>query len=361
MTFTATVASSSATGSVEFYVDSTLAATETLSSGTATYTTSWSSAGSHSVYAVYEGDSTYATSTSSTLSVTVTSSTSSSTGTITLNVSPSTTTYGSGVALAAIVTPVGSTGTVTFYDESLSSTIGTATLSAQSVAALTVTSLSVGTHVIYATYSSLQSSTKTAIITSATAGGFTDGKSCGYTADGATGAYVLTTGTLIQSDDTYTTSTSDQNAICVTGTAAYLTLIDPTISSSAVTTVDGDSSWYGLDAAVLDYNGGNLTIDGGTITTSGAGGNMVYSYGTGTVTISNATLSSTSSGNGHGIYAAGAGTIVANNVTATSTGGPQLNRGHRQQRRHGDDQWRQLYGERRQVGRHLLHRRHHRL
>ena len=47
---------------------------------------------------------------------------------------------------------------------------------------------------------------------------------------------------------------------------------------------------------------------------------MLYSYGTGAVTISNATLSSTGSSNGHGIYAAGAGTVVANNVTATSTG-----------------------------------------
>jgi hypothetical protein len=253
------------------------------------------------------------------LSITVTSS--SSTGAISLNVSPSSATYGSGVALAAIVTPVGSSGEVTFFDETTSTTLGTATLGAQSVAALTVTNLAIGSHTIYANYSPLQSSTATATITSATTGSFTDSTACGYTSDGATGAYVLSTGTLITSDQTYSTSTSDQNAICVTGTKAYLTLLNPTITSSAITTVDGDSSFYGLDAAVLDYNGGDLTIDGGTITTSGSGGNMVYSYGTGTVTISNATLSSTSSDNGHGIYAAGAGTIVANNVTATSTGG----------------------------------------
>src|SRR6266568_533660 len=319
VTFTATVAPSDATGSVKFFVDSALASTKPLSSGTATYSMSWSSAGTHTIYAVYEGDSTNSSSTSNTLSIAVAFS--SSNATINLIVSPTSVSYGSGVALAAIVTPVGSSGEVTFYDESTSSTLGTATLSEQSVAALTTTSLSIGSHVIHASYSSLQSSSAAVTITSATSGSFINKTSCGYTSDGATGAYVLNSGTLITSDQTYSTSTSNQNAICVTGTKSYLTLVDPMINSSAITTSDGDSSWYGLDAAVLDYNGGNLTIDGGTIMTTGAGGNMVYSYGTGTVTISNATLSSTSSGNGHGIYAAGAGTIVANNVTAPSTGG----------------------------------------
>jgi hypothetical protein len=187
---------------------------------------------------------------------------------------------------------------------------------------MTTTTLAVGSHVIVAEYSSLTSSSTTVTITTATAGSFTADKACGYTADGATGLEVLTSGTLSLSNQSYTTSTADQNAVCITGTSTYLTLIDPTIVSSSVTTVDGDSSWYGLDAAVLDYNGGNLTIDGGTITTSGDGGNMVYSYGTGTVTISNATIAGTSSSasNEHGIYAAGAGTIVANNVTASSQG-----------------------------------------
>ncbi|MDR3727343.1 MAG: hypothetical protein P4K86_09905 [Terracidiphilus sp.] len=61
-------------------------------------------------------------------------------------------------------------------------------------------------------------------------------------------------------------------------------------------------------------------MDGATISTSSAAGNLVFSYGTGAVTISNSTITSTSSNNGHGIYAAGAGTVVANNVTASSTG-----------------------------------------
>ena len=328
-TLTATVAIAStgdtataATGTVDFYdtTTSTELGTGSLSSGTATLSTSLSTTGTHVIDAIYGGDSSYATSTSSTISVVIASSSSSS-STIMLSVSPTTVTYGTGVALAAIVTPVSSTGTVTFYDGSTE--IGTADLaSGSAVAALTTTSLAVGSHTITAKYSSLTSSSTAVTVTTASAGSFTSAAACGYATDGATGAEVLSTGTLITSDQSYSTSRADQNAICVTGTKSYLTLIDPTISSSSVTTVDGDSSWYGLDAAVLDYNGGDITIDGGAITTSGSGGNMLYSYGTGTITISNATLSSTttSTSNNHGIYAAGAGTIVANNVTASSAG-----------------------------------------
>jgi hypothetical protein len=315
-------AATAATGTVEFY-DATTSAnlgSGTVSSGTATLTTSLSAAETHDIEAIYSGDSTYATSTSGVIAILNTASSSSSTTTVTLSVSPATVTAGTGVGLAAIVTPLSSTGTVTFYDGSTS--IGTATLSSQAVAALTTTSLAASSHIITAKYSSVTSSSATVSVTTATAGSFTANKSCGYTADGATGAEVLSTGTLSTSSATYSTSTADQNSICVTGTSSYLTLIDPTIASSAATTVDGDSSWYGLDAAVLDYNGGVLTINGGTITTSGDGGNMVYSYGTGMVTISNATIQGTSSSasNEHGIYAAGAGTIVANNVTASSQG-----------------------------------------
>jgi len=332
VTLTAAVSPTAATGDVSFYDEttSTTLGAGTLSSGQAQLITSFSSSGSHVIEAIYSGDSTYATSTSSAVTIVVTSSSSSSS--MTLSVSPTTITYGSGAALIAVVTPVGSTGTVTFTDSSTSSTY-TATLSSQSVAVLTTTGLSVGSHKITASYGSLTSGTVTVTVTTATAGSFSSGVSCGYTSDGATGANVLKSGTLAATSGSYSTSASDQNAICVEGTSSYastyLTLIDPTISSSAVTTVDGDSSWYGLDAAVLLYNGGYLTIDGGTATTSGDGGNMVYSYASSsstpsTLTISNATISSTTTNtsNNHGIYAAGSSSavIVASNVTATSAG-----------------------------------------
>jgi hypothetical protein len=318
------VVSSEATGTVTFYSGSTSLGSATLSAGSASLSTTFSAAGSYSLTAVYGGDSTYATSTSAAIAETITSSSSTSTTTaITLSASPTTITYGTGTALTALVTPVGSSGTVTFTDTSTSKSLGFVTLSSQSVATLTETGLAVGSHIITATYSSLTSNSVSITVNSATSGSFTSDASCGYSKDSATAEYVFTSGTLSTSDTTYDLeSGTDENVLCLQGTSAYLTLLNPTIISKSAeeSSLDGDVSWYGLNAAVLDYNGGTLTIDGGTVTTSGAGGNMVYSYGTGTVTISNATLSSTSSNNGHGIYAAGAGTIVANNVTATSTG-----------------------------------------
>jgi uncharacterized protein (TIGR03437 family) len=323
VTLTANVSPPAATGTVTFYEGSTSLGTGTLSSGTATLTMSFDTAGTYSLTAVYGGDSTHAGNTSSAVTETVTSSSTPPT-TIALSASPRTIAYGSGTALTAIVTPVGSTGTVTFTDTSTSSTLGTAALSAQSVATLTVTSLAAGSHTVTAAYSSTASGSVAITVAAAAAGSFTANASCGYTRDSATANYVLTSGTLATSGTAYDLeSGTDENVICIEGASAYLTLIDPTIVSKAgeLSSLDGDVSWYGLNAAVLDYNGGAITIDGGSVATSGAGGNMVYSYGTGTVTISNATITSTSSNNGHGIYAAGGGTIVANNVTATSSGG----------------------------------------
>ena len=71
VTFTATVASSAATGTVTFKDGSTTLGTGTLASGTATYSTAALTAGSHSITAVYGGNSSYATSTSSVVTVTV--------------------------------------------------------------------------------------------------------------------------------------------------------------------------------------------------------------------------------------------------------------------------------------------------
>ena len=130
---------------------------------------------------------------------------------------------------------------------------------------------------------------------------------------------MLSSGTLSESNGTYTTSTMDQSAICVTGTSTVLNLTNPTITTNGATSSNDESSFYGLNAAVLNYNGGNLTISGGTITTTGSGGNDVFAYGTGTVTISNATVTASGSG-GHGLYAAGGGTMVVNHVTASSSG-----------------------------------------
>ena len=158
MTLTAAVTSSSATGTVEFFEGSTELGTATLSSGTATYTTSaLSTAGSYTFYAVYLGNSTYASSTSSTITVTVTSSSSSGTATTTtLSIAPSSKAWvNSMVVMTATVASSSATGTVQFWGATSSSgtysELATATLSSGSATAVTSFS-STRTEFIYAVY-----------------------------------------------------------------------------------------------------------------------------------------------------------------------------------------------------------------
>ena len=77
MTFTATISATSPgsgtpTGSVTFYVNSKSVATVNLTSGAASFTTSFAAAGSDATKAVYSGDTNFKTSTG-TLTQTVTS------------------------------------------------------------------------------------------------------------------------------------------------------------------------------------------------------------------------------------------------------------------------------------------------
>ncbi len=72
VTFTATVSPNSATGTVQFLDGSTALGTVTISGGTAALSISTLSVGSHSIKAVYSGDSNYLTSTSTVLTESIT-------------------------------------------------------------------------------------------------------------------------------------------------------------------------------------------------------------------------------------------------------------------------------------------------
>lgn len=151
VTFTATVTGSSGTptGSVTFKDGSATLGTATLDgSGQATFSTSSLAGGSHSITAVYGGDASYATSTSPVLVQNV-SQTSSATS-VASSANPSA--YGMSVTFTATVTVSGGTptGTVTFKDGS--TILGTGTLGGGGQAALSTSSLSVGSHSITAVY-----------------------------------------------------------------------------------------------------------------------------------------------------------------------------------------------------------------
>ena len=164
VTFTATVAVSSPgvgtpTGTVTFKDGTTTLGTGTLSTAkgvtTATFSTSTLALGSHSITAVYAGDTNDLTSTSAALRFKV----SQDTTTTTVAGSSTATVYGLSVtftATVAVSSPgVGTpTGTVTFKDGT--TTLGTGTLSTAggvTTATFSTTKLAVGSHSITAVYS----------------------------------------------------------------------------------------------------------------------------------------------------------------------------------------------------------------
>jgi len=164
VTFTATVTGSSPTGTVQFKDGvSNLGSAVPLAGGTASFTTSSLTSGGHSITAVYSGDSNNTTSTSAPLAQTVNQAATTTSLTSSLNPSQ----VGQAVTFTATVTSGGGTptGTVTFKDGATA--LGSATLAGGGVAALTISSLTLGSHSITAVYgggASFAASTSPAVI-----------------------------------------------------------------------------------------------------------------------------------------------------------------------------------------------------
>ena len=168
---TATIASSTAgvpTGTVKFLDGSNSLALVTLASGTASATINNFVVGSHSITAVYSGDTTYASSTSTATALTVTAAIPTVATTTTLTASASTVLSGANVSFSVIVSPTtGSAipaGTVTFKDGFAA--IGSASLDATGKTTFSTAALVVGSHSITASYSG--GTTTAAIFTAST-------------------------------------------------------------------------------------------------------------------------------------------------------------------------------------------------
>ena len=135
------------TGTVVFRDGLTVLGSAPLISGTATYSTSALSAGSHPITASYSGDSTYSISLSNVIVQLVNAK---AKATINLSSSLNPSDVGQSVKFTASVTPKTASGSITFYDGNIS--LGSANLSAGS-ASLSTNKLTVGNHNITAVYS----------------------------------------------------------------------------------------------------------------------------------------------------------------------------------------------------------------
>lgn len=173
VTFTATATSSNGaggsgntpSGTVSFFVDgsATASSTCTLSTGACTWTTSTLAVGTHIITASYGGDTTDTTATA-TLSPNQVVNINATTVTVASSENPSY--YGDNVTFT--ITATGSyglpTGTVTYYDSTTSTTLGTGTLACAipvvtgtyicNGGSFSISTLAVGSHVIQATLAS---------------------------------------------------------------------------------------------------------------------------------------------------------------------------------------------------------------
>jgi hypothetical protein len=144
VTFTATVAPATATGTVTFQVGTTILGTAMVNAGVAVLMVSTLPVGSNPVTASYSGDANDGASKSPVLTQFVEEAT-----TTTLASSPNPSNTGQKVTLTATVTPSAATGSVAFYHGT--TLMGTSIVSA-GVATYSTRSLSKGTHSLTATY-----------------------------------------------------------------------------------------------------------------------------------------------------------------------------------------------------------------
>jgi hypothetical protein len=259
VTFTATISadapgSGTPTGSVTFEDGSTDLGTGTLNgSGIASFSTSGLILGSHSITAVYGGDTNFTTSTSLLLSQVVDEN--ASTSAVVSSMNPSA--WGQSVTFTATVavqapgsgTP---TGSVTFEDGS--TILGTATLNGSGIATFSTSSLSVGSHSITAVY-----------------GGDTDFK------------FAPSTSSILS-------QTVDQDAT----TSAVVSSANPSVFGQSVTftaTISADSPGFGTPTGSVTFSDGSTIL--GTATLNGSG---IATFSTSTLSVGSHSITAVYSG-----------------------------------------------------------------
>lgn len=151
VSFTATIVAAGAlSGTITFKEGATVLGTATVISKVGSFTTSSLAIGTHLITATYSGDASFAGSTSNTVSQVVNKATT----TLTLGGNPNPSALGQAVTFAASVTAAPAagipTGTVSFFDGG--GALGTVPV-ANGLASISVSTLTVGSHLITASYS----------------------------------------------------------------------------------------------------------------------------------------------------------------------------------------------------------------
>ncbi len=114
----------------------------------------------------------------------------------------------------------------------------------------------------------------------------------------------------------YSSTTAGQNSLLISGGNSTITNSSFTKSGDES---DENSDFYGTNACILVYNGGEITIVDAKIETNGGHANGVFAYTNGTINISDSTIKTTGNNSG-GIMVTGGGTLNASNLTVETSG-----------------------------------------
>lgn len=135
---------------------------------------------------------------------------------------------------------------------------------------------------------------------------------------GATG-YLQSGGTASKTDQSYASTGTDESAVVV-DSAGVLSLTNAKITKTGDTSSADNSSFYGLNGAVVAKGAGQLTLAHSTVATNGTGTNGVFAVGTGTaISLTNTTINAVGDG-AHGVDATLGGVLTLDNVTIHTTG-----------------------------------------
>ena len=138
------------------------------------------------------------------------------------------------------------------------------------------------------------------------------------TVNNGTGATTLEDGAST-TGETYDSTSADENAVRVEG-GASAAIADATITKTGDSSSSEDSDFYGLNAAVLAYDGSKLAVSGGTVSTDSSGSNGIFAYGEGTeITVADTKIRCMQ-GNSGGIEVAGGATLTATNLDIDTQG-----------------------------------------
>jgi len=122
-----------------------------------------------------------------------------------------------------------------------------------------------------------------------------------------------------QNGQSYASSTRDQSAVYVTN-GGNLTLSNASVTTSGETSSNDNSSFHGLNAAVIAGANSTLTISDSIIKTTGSGANGAFATGSGAVVnLTNVMIDATGNG-GHGVMATQGGTMTLTNVNLNTSG-----------------------------------------